>query len=248
MKRCVSSSASATEDSSADATGLSRHPVRRISPSESSRREFSGRRGSPLSEPMCASGEKAAQVRVAIRVFSQKCDVVAHLGLLDARKTLSQCDFGARNRLQIGASSGVRELHRAVQTVVIGEGEGRVAQLHGSHHELFGVGRPVQKGESRVAVQLDVGDRHNVFAPLVSRVFGTLARRRPSPSCGLPTPPGARKPKISRRSAECKRDEISRGLPPGRVRPASRTPKALRDRTSPAFRRSRRRAGASMPP
>ena len=50
----------------------------------------------------------------------------------------------------------VRELERAVEAVVVGEGERLVPELGRLRRELLGLGRPVQERERGVTVQLDV--------------------------------------------------------------------------------------------
>ncbi len=66
-------------------------------------------------------------------------------------------DLGPGDRLDPLALREAGELHGPVEAVVVGEGQGRVAQLLRPQHQLLGVGGPVQEGEARVAVELDVG-------------------------------------------------------------------------------------------
>ncbi len=89
-------------------------------------------------------------------------------GFFDVRKALAEGDLGARDRLEAGLAGRTRELHRAVEAVVVREREGGVAELHGPQHQLFGMGGTVQEGKARMAVQLDVRNRHTV-SPALAR-------------------------------------------------------------------------------
>jgi hypothetical protein len=72
-------------------------------------------------------------------------------------EAVAQRDLRARDRTQAMELRAPGELHGAVQAVVIGEGERRIAELDRSAHQLVGVGGSVQEGEARMAVELDVG-------------------------------------------------------------------------------------------
>ncbi len=78
------------------------------------------------------------------------------LGLLEARKALPEGDFSTRDRLEIGPFRRVGELHGAVESVVVGEGERRIAQFQRPGDQFLRMGSSVQEGEARMAVELDV--------------------------------------------------------------------------------------------
>src|SRR5205823_956396 len=101
------------------------------------------------------------------------------------------------DRPQPDRRSRLRELHRAREGVVIGEGERRVPALHGGDRELGRERRSVQERERGVAVELDVRHRTHVriwFGRLPSRRY---PRPRPTrrvytslPMTGPSGPPG----------------------------------------------------------
>ena len=86
--------------------------------------------------------------------------MVATLGLLDAGEAVPERHLGAGDGLNPRPPGRVGELHGAVEAVVVGQSQGRIAELHGPQDELLGMGRAVQERESRMAVELDVGDLH----------------------------------------------------------------------------------------
>ena len=55
------------------------------------------------------------------------------------------------------APARLGELHRPVEAVVVGEGEGLVAQLARPQHQLLDVRGAVEEGEVGVAVEFGVG-------------------------------------------------------------------------------------------
>jgi hypothetical protein len=93
-------------------------------------------------------GEETAEVGVSRRGFGQQGDMVAALRLVDARKTPLKSDFGARDGLELRSTGGVGELHGAVEPVVVGEREGRVAEFHRARNEFLGMGGTIQKGKA----------------------------------------------------------------------------------------------------
>ena len=64
------------------------------------------------------------------------------------------------NRQDAYALAGMGELHRAPDPVVVGEGEGGVAESGGAGGELKRRRGAVQEGEGRMGVQLDVRGLH----------------------------------------------------------------------------------------
>ena len=73
--------------------------------------------------------------------------------------TARETQLGARDRSDAERLRRVRELQRAVDTVVVGERERLVAELCRLHDELLRQGRAVEERVRRVAVQLDVVPR-----------------------------------------------------------------------------------------
>ena len=65
-------------------------------------------------------------------------------------------ELGAEHRREPGGAGGEREAHHAVQTVVVGDGEGRQILPGGLVRQLLGMAGPVEEREVRVAVQLRV--------------------------------------------------------------------------------------------
>jgi hypothetical protein len=96
--------------------------------------------------PCVRRREDPAEVRVALPALAEQGDVPStfdrHLGAGDGPNA--------------GVLGGMRELERAVDAVVVGEGERRVAELGGSRDELLGMRGAVEERVRRVAVELDV--------------------------------------------------------------------------------------------
>ncbi len=89
--------------------------------------------------------------------------MVTVFGLLHIRKALTEGDLSTGDRLEARQTRHLRELHRTVEAVVVSQGQGWITKLNGTHDQLLRVGRTVQEGKARMAVQLDVGDRHQVL-------------------------------------------------------------------------------------
>jgi hypothetical protein len=79
--------------------------------------------------------EQPAKIRVASRRFDEERHVGAAL----------ERHLSTRDRPYAEGLRRVRELERAVDTVVVGEGERLVAELGSPDHELLGLRRPVEK-------------------------------------------------------------------------------------------------------
>ena len=130
-------------------------PERQTSPSFSWRRSSTDSAGSSGGSsglglvPACAEVEKPAEVRVAARVLDEQRDVSAAL-----ERHLRPGDRPHAERLR-----RVRELERAEDPVVVGEGERLVAELGRAQRELLGQRGAVQEGIGRVRVELDVRHR-----------------------------------------------------------------------------------------
>ena len=92
-------------------------------------------------------GEDAAQVRVAPARTRRAGSRGAAVG---------ERHLGAGDRPYAEGLRGMGELERAVDPVVVGERERRVAELGGTGGELFRQRRAVEERVRRVAVELDV--------------------------------------------------------------------------------------------
>ncbi len=112
-------------------------------------------------------GEEAAQVGVAARRLDEERQVRRPARRLDG-------DLGSRDRPQAERLRRVGELERAVDPVVVGERERRVAELGRPHHELLRHRGPVEERERRVAVELDV----SAHLPGVAGASSRLHTRR----------------------------------------------------------------------
>ena len=69
---------------------------------------------------------------------------------------VEQRQLGAGDGLDAGVDGVLGELHRPVQPVVVGRGQGRVPQVEGAPDQLLRLRRAVEEGEGRMEVQLDV--------------------------------------------------------------------------------------------
>src|SRR5437867_1856560 len=91
-------------------------------------------------------GDQPAQVRVSLRRLGEQRHV----------RPVEQRQLRAGDRLQTERLRLLRERHRAVEAIVIGEGERRKPKLGGRERELLGERGTVEKREGGVAVELDV--------------------------------------------------------------------------------------------
>ncbi len=89
--------------------------------------------------------QEPAEVAVALARLAEHRQVVA----------VVERQLTARDRLDAKACARPRMLHRAVQSVVVGQRERRAATLGGSGRKLDRMRRTVQKRECRVTVQLN---------------------------------------------------------------------------------------------
>src|SRR5947209_15712712 len=91
-------------------------------------------------------GDEPAQVRIPLGCLGKQRYV----------RPVEQRQLRARDRLQAERLRFLRERHRAVQAIVIGEGERRKPKLRGRERELLGERSAVEKREGGVAVELDI--------------------------------------------------------------------------------------------
>ena len=130
-------------------------------------------RVAPVGAPEMRRGEQAAEVGVAFGGFGEQRDV----------RAVGERHLGAGDRLEAEPLRLLRERHRAVQPVVIGERERREAQLGGRERELLGQRGAVQKRERGVTMQLGVHRAHagrwSHHAP-VTRSSNSTTRAPPS--------------------------------------------------------------------
>src|SRR5205823_7145238 len=91
-------------------------------------------------------GNQPAEVRVPFRRLREQ----RHVG------TVEQGQLRAGDRLETELFRFLRERHRAVQPVVVGERERGVAELRRGERELLGERSAVEKRKRRMAVKLDI--------------------------------------------------------------------------------------------
>ena len=116
--------------------------------------------------------DDAAEVAPAGGVLDQQRDVAAVL----------ERHLGAVDGAEAEAGGGHGELHRAAQAVVVGQRERVIAELDRRERQLVGQRRPVEEGEGRVGVELDVHEHMFAYAEAAALV---LARRRPEVDAGV---------------------------------------------------------------
>ena len=98
------------------------------------------------SRPRMRGGEQSAEIRVAAPVLDEQCDVSPAV-----ERYLSTGDRPHTERLR-----RVCELERAVDTVVVSEGERLIPELRRARRKLLWLRRAVQERVRGVAVKLDV--------------------------------------------------------------------------------------------
>ena len=69
---------------------------------------------------------------------------------------IGQSQFGAGDRCDTSRPRGSRELHGAVEPVVIGDGQSPVAKVGGLTNDLLWQGRAIEEGKRGVEMELDV--------------------------------------------------------------------------------------------
>ena len=104
-------------------------------------------------------GNEPAKVGVPLLGFGQQGQM----------RAIEQGQFGAGDGLDPGLPCGLGKRHRAIQAVMIGQANSRVAQLFGLEHQPLGEGSAVEKRECRVAVKLDV---HRRAGGLAGSLYG----------------------------------------------------------------------------
>ena len=96
-------------------------------------------------------GEETAEVGVAPLRLAEKGQVVG-LPVWAVRER----DLGTGDGPQPPGAGALGELHRPVQAVVVGEGEGLISQLPRPQHQLLDMGSAFEEGEVGVGVELGV--------------------------------------------------------------------------------------------
>jgi hypothetical protein len=69
---------------------------------------------------------------------------------------IDEGQLGAGDRCDTSRPRGSRELHGTVEPVVIGDGQGSVAQIGGLTNDLLWQGRAIEEGECGVKMEFDV--------------------------------------------------------------------------------------------
>src|SRR6188768_357916 len=116
---------------------------------------------------MCGC-EDPAEVRVTLPALAEQRDVPPAF----------EGHLRAGDRPDAGVLRGVRELEGAVDAVVVGKGERRVAELRRAGDELLGMRGAVEERVRRVAVELDIrgGTHGSPTDTLLHRTSPTVAR------------------------------------------------------------------------
>ena len=133
-----------------------------------------------------------ALARVRVRVGDEAAEVGPALLGLDQQREMApvvEVELGAVDGAEVAAegASGLRELHRPRDGVVVGQREGGVPELQRRGDELIGKRGAVEVREGRVGVELGVGGGHE-------RMFacGAVAyARNPTASRVSPSKPSA---------------------------------------------------------
>ena len=71
-------------------------------------------------------------------------------------RAVGQGQLGAGDRCDAGRPRSSCELHGAMESVVIGDGQSLVAQIGGLTDDLLWQGRAIEEGECGVEMELDV--------------------------------------------------------------------------------------------
>ena len=144
-------------------------------------------------------GEEAAEVGVALAGLGEQHQVVRVVGWRGgaarpaapaaARRGASPAPpaqqrlhpyLGSEDGLDAVLGAGLGEAHRAVETVVVGEGQGRLPQLGRPRDQLLDPAAAVQEGEVGVHVQVDErnGVRRRRWSGAARLLFVVLERPR----------------------------------------------------------------------
>lgn len=97
--------------------------------------------------------DQAAEVGVTLLVFGQQCQVDETGAMIEEAVEEGQLD--ADNWLHTSGGTRLGELHRTVQPVMVGDGEGRVAEAGGLVSHFLGQGGAFEEGVAGMQVQLD---------------------------------------------------------------------------------------------
>ena len=107
--------------------------------------EQDGQRGTAVVE----GGQEAAEVAVAGAGFGEQGEM----------RAIGEGDFGAGDGCHAGGIGHPGELHRAVEAIVIGDGQRDVAEADRLVDDVFREGGAIEEGVGGVEVQLGI-DRH----------------------------------------------------------------------------------------
>ena len=108
---------------------------------------------------VCLGGWPRLIPGVAVRERQDPAEAGPATGILDQQRQMpavGEVDLGAVDRAQPERPRGDRELHRARDRVVVGQGNRFVAQLERGGDDLVGQRGAVQEREGRMTVELDV--------------------------------------------------------------------------------------------
>ena len=114
--------------------------------------------------------DRPGEPGVSGRPLGQDHEVLAlRIGDPVRRALDPQRQLGAEHRGQPVLTGGERETDRAVEAVVVGDGQGGEPEPGGFDRQLLRVARAVEKGEIGVAVKFRVGD-HPVTVPNICSI------------------------------------------------------------------------------
>ena len=113
--------------------------------------------------PQVANAGELDQIAVAGGVLSQHHQVVTPLllGLGIVDRAVHHIHLVADDRLDAGALAELEQLDGAIHHTVVGEGQGRHAELHSPLHHLGQLGGPIEEAVVAVVVERNEGQRRD---------------------------------------------------------------------------------------
>ena len=128
------------------------------------------------------------QVAVAGGVLGQHDQVVAplllRLGIVD--RSVHHIHLVADDRLDAGGLAELEQLDGAIHHTVVGEGQGRHAQLHGPLHHLGQLGGPIEEAVVAVVVERNEGQGRDPGFPHAKARTQDSGSQAPKPGPGTP--------------------------------------------------------------
>jgi hypothetical protein len=97
------------------------------------------------------AGQQAREVAVAARRLGQQQQGAAGPGIRGIGGGLGDADLRAHEGAQPRGGGGPVEARRPVEATAVGQGQGRVVELGGARHQVFGVGGGFEEREGAAA-------------------------------------------------------------------------------------------------